>query len=215
MNSNHSLRAVIFDYGRVLSLPPSDADWAAFAAATDLPLETLHHRYWEHRDAYDRKEVSAAEYWRQVTGNDIAGDKLIELIALDDAQWTKVNQEMLRRARQLKSAGVKIAILSNMQIDMLRMMRAKFDWLNEFDVQMYSCEVGLVKPDAEVYMQCLRRLGVAPVEALFLDDKQKNISGADDVGMQTLLFDGDISAFDRTLAELGVELEMGRQKSKA
>lgn len=214
MNSNHSLRAVIFDYGRVLSLPPSDADWAAFAAATDLPLDTLHHRYWEHRDAYDRKEVSAAEYWEQVTGDDVAGDKLIELIALDDAQWTKVNQEMLRRARQLKVTGVKIAILSNMQIDMLRVMRTKFDWLDEFDVQMYSCEVGLVKPDAEVYLQCLRRLDVAPSQALFLDDKEKNITGARDVGIHTLLFAGEIAAFDRKLTEFGVKLEIGSLQSE-
>ncbi|MGE5112964.1 MAG: HAD family hydrolase [Acidobacteriaceae bacterium] len=214
MTSNHSLRAVIFDYGRVLSLPPSDADWAAFAAATDLPLDTLHLRYWEHRDAYDRKEVSAAEYWEQVTGDDVEGDKLIELIALDDAQWTKVNHEMLRRARGLKGAGVKIAILSNMQTDMLRVMRAKFDWLDEFDVQMYSCEVGLVKPDHEVYLQCLRRLDVAPAQALFLDDKEKNIIGARDVGIHTLLFDGEIAAFDRKLTELGVELESRSLKSE-
>jgi putative hydrolase of the HAD superfamily len=206
--STNSLRAVIFDYGRVLSLPPADADWAAFATATGLPLETLHYRYWEHRDLYDRKEVSAAEYWERVTGEEAAGDKLAELLALDDAQWTRVNPEMLRRARQLSAAGLKIAILSNMQVDMLRVMRDKFDWLAEFDVQMYSCEVGLVKPDREVYLECLRRLDVQPKEALFLDDKQKNIDGAEHVGMHTLLFDGDMSAFDRKLIDLGVELNL-------
>ncbi|HEU5400164.1 MAG TPA: HAD family phosphatase [Terriglobales bacterium] len=208
MNLNHSLRAVIFDYGRVLSLPPADADWAAFAAATNLPLDTLHYRYWEHRDPYDRKEVSAAEYWERVTGDIIEGDRLAELIALDDAQWTRINPEMLRRARQLSAASLKIAILSNMQVDMLRVMRAKFDWLDEFDVQMYSCEVGLVKPDREVYLECLQRLDVRPKEALFLDDKQKNTAGAEAVGMHTLLFDGDITAFDRKLVDLGVELNL-------
>lgn len=214
MNLNSSLRAVIFDYGRVLSLPPSDADWAAFAAATGLTLDTLHYRYWEHRDLYDRKEISAAEYWERVTDDIIEGDRLAELIALDDAQWTRVNPEMLRRARQLSAAGLKTAILSNMQIDMLRVMRTKFDWLDEFDVQMYSCEVGLVKPDREVYLECLQRLDVRPKEALFLDDKQKNTAGAEAVGMHTLLFDGDMSAFDRKLVDLGVELNLDGQKSK-
>ncbi len=208
MNLNHSLRAVIFDYGRVLSLPPSDADWAAFAAATGLTLDTLHYRYWEYRDPYDRKEISAAEYWERVTGDIIEGDRLAELIALDDAQWTKVNPEMLRRARQLSAAGLKIAILSNMQVDMLRVLRAKFDWLAEFDVQMYSCEVGLVKPDREIYLECLQRLDTRPEEVLFLDDKQKNTAGAEAVGVHALLFDGNMTAFDRKLVDLGVEVDL-------
>jgi putative hydrolase of the HAD superfamily len=213
VNSNHSLRAVIFDYGRVLSLPPSDADWAALAAATNLSLDTLQYRYWEYRDAYDRKEISASEYWERVSGEEIAGDRLAEIIALDDAQWTKVNPEMLRRALRLKDADIKIAILSNMQIDMLRAMRSKFDWLDEFHVQMYSCEVGLVKPDREVYQECLLRLDVQPKETLFLDDKQKNTAGAEAVGIRTLLFDGEVAAFDRKLRDLGVEVDWGSQKS--
>lgn len=214
MNSNHSLRAVIFDYGRVLSLPPSDADWAALAAATNLSLDTLQYRYWEHRDAYDRKEISASEYWERVSGDEVAGDRLAEIVALDDAQWTKVNPQMLRRAFQLKAADIKIAILSNMQIDMLRAMRSKFDWLDEFHVQMYSCEVGLVKPDREVYQECLRRLDVQPRETLFLDDKQKNTAGAEAVGIRTLLFDGEVAAFDRKLLDLGVEVDFESQNSK-
>ncbi len=207
-STNHSLRAVVFDYGRVLSLPPSDADWAAFAAATDLPLSALMQRYWQFRDAYDRKETTAPQYWAQVVGHELAENEVTELVAMDDAQWTRVNPEMLSLTRELKECGLKIAILSNMQVDMLRVMRAKFDWLDEFDVQMYSCEVGLVKPDREVYLECLRRLDVRPKEALFLDDKQKNTAGAEAVGMHTLLFDGDMNAFDRKLIDLGVEVDL-------
>jgi putative hydrolase of the HAD superfamily len=206
VTTNHSLRAVIFDYGRVLSLPPSDADWEAFAAATDLPVDTLHHRYWEFRDGYDRKEVSAADYWVKVAGRELAENELIELVAMDDAQWTRVNDEMLHLARQLKEAGVKIAILSNMQTDMLKVMRAKFDWLPEFDVQMYSCEIGMVKPEREVYLECARRLGVEAAQSLFLDDKEKNVTGAAKAGMHALIFDGDMSVLENKLAELGVKL---------
>jgi putative hydrolase of the HAD superfamily len=206
VTTNHSLRAVIFDYGKVLSLPPSDTDWEALASATDLSLDMLHHRYWEFRDAYDRKEVSAAEYWARVTGRELIENELTELIAMDDAQWTHVNDEMLHLARQLKESGVKIAILSNMQSDMLKVMRAKFPWLDEFDVQMYSCEVGMVKPELEVYLECARRLGVEPAQALFLDDKDKNTIGAAKAGMHALLFDCDINPVEKKLAELGVRL---------
>jgi len=205
-SNNHLLRAVIFDYGRVLSLSPTDADWVAVAAATDLPLPTLMQRYWQFRDAYDRKEVKASEYWAQVAGRELAQNEVTELIAMDDAQWTRVNPEMLSLARELKDAGVKIAILSNMQVDMLRVMRAKFDWLAEFDVQMYSCEVGMVKPHIDVYLECAKRLGVEPSSCLFLDDKELNVDGAEKAGMHGLLFHGERGTADKKLQELGVKL---------
>jgi putative hydrolase of the HAD superfamily len=206
VTTNHSLRAVIFDYGRVLSLSPTEDDWSALATATELPLETLQHRYWEYRDAYDRKEVTAAEYWAKVAGRELSENEITELISRDDAQWTRVNPDMLHLARQLKEAGLKIAILSNMQVDMLRVMRAKFEWLSDFDVQMYSCEVGMVKPSDEIYLECARRLGIDPKQALFLDDKDKNIAGAEAVGMHALLFEDETSAAENKVKELGVVL---------
>jgi putative hydrolase of the HAD superfamily len=203
----HPLRAVIFDYGKVLSLPPTAQDWQNLATATDLPLETLQHRYWQFRDDYDRKVVPAAQYWADVAGRELSENELTELISLDDVQWTRVNDDMLHLARQLKEAGIRIAILSNMQTDMLKVMRAKFDWLPEFDVQMYSCENGLVKPDTNSYLECARRLGVEPAHALFLDDKKKNVIGAQNIGMHAMLFDGAVIDVEKKLNELGVSVE--------
>ena len=190
----------------MLSLSPTDADWQNLATATDLSLETLQHRYWQFRDDYDRKVVTAAEYWTKVAGRELSDNELTELIAMDDAQWTRVNDEMLHLARQLKEAGIKIAILSNMQADMLKVMRAKFHWLPEFDEQMYSCENGLVKPETEAYLECARRLGVEPNRSLFFDDKEKNIQGALKAGMHAMLFDGSVAHAEKKLAELGVSV---------
>ena len=55
---------------------------------------------------------------------------------------------MLELAREIKSRGLKTAILSNMPFDLLAELRRKFDWLDEFDVQIWSCELGVIKPDA-------------------------------------------------------------------
>ncbi len=205
MSSNGSLRAVIFDYGKVLSLPPSDADWVALAAAAGVPYEKFAGLYWGHRDAYDRREVNAAEYWALVAGRTLAENELTELIAMDDAQWTKENPEMVALSRELREAGVKTAVLSNMQADMLKVLRSKFRWLDEFGVQMYSCEVGMVKPTPELYLECTRRLGVEPKQSLFLDDKQPNIDGAEKAGLHALLFHGDRKEAEKKLEELGAK----------
>ena len=53
---------------------------------------------------------------------------------------------------------------------------------------MYSCELGTVKPEPAIYLECCRRLDCAPHEALFLDDKKVNTEAAKKVGMQSYVF---------------------------
>ena len=52
-----------------------------------------------------------------------------------------------------------------------------------FDVIVFSSEEGVMKPDPEIYRRALARLGVAAPEAIFVDDRPKNILGAQQIGM--------------------------------
>lgn len=62
-----------------------------------------------------------------------------------------------------------------------------------FDVEVFSCEVGSVKPEPAIYLGCLERLGVAPAEAIFVGDGGSNeLAGARQLGMRTVLFSGVI-----------------------
>ncbi len=196
MSSNGSgLQAVIFDYGKVLTFAPTVDDWRRLASTCGVPFEHFQSLYWEHRDAYDRAETNASIYWRQVAagaGTIIKNDAIInELTRLDNEQWTRANPAMVDFAREVKRSGMKIAILSNMQFDMLAALRSSFQWLGEFDVQMYSCETRVVKPAADSYRKCCHALGVLPERTAFLDDKTPNIEGAEKVGIRSLLFHGN------------------------
>ncbi len=53
-----------------------------------------------------------------------------------------------------------------------------------------SCHTGIRKPDPEAYLAPARELGLLPEQILFVDDREKNIRGAHDVGMQAFLFQG-------------------------
>jgi len=57
-----------------------------------------------------------------------------------------------------------------------------------FDIRVFSAEEGVRKPDPEIYVRALSRLGVAPAEAIFVDDRLKNVEGARRVGMHGLHF---------------------------
>jgi putative hydrolase of the HAD superfamily len=94
--------------------------------------------------------------------------------------------ELFRWAAQLRKTGCKIAILSNTEKPAIEFFRKQnYDM---FDVQVFSCLEGIRKPQMEVYMLTLARLGVSSSQTLFIDDKPDYIAGADRVGINTILF---------------------------
>ena len=75
------------------------------------------------------------------------------------------------------------------------------EWLEEdakvdgaFDTMIISAEVNIVKPDPRIYHLALESLGTAPQEAIFIDDMERNISGAREVGLHTVHFRDPIQA---------------------
>lgn len=187
------VQAIIFDYGKVLSLSPTLQQWQRLASKFGVEQPTFQQQYWGLRDDYDRGVYDGAAYWRklaELNGKSLTDADVEQLIFWDNDQWTNLNPDMLEFSREARRRQMPTAILSNMQFNMLAFMRKKFDWLGEFQVQMYSCEEGIVKPEVEIYLECCRRLGVAPASTLFLDDKQPNIDGALAAGLQAQLFQG-------------------------
>ena len=186
-----AFKAVAFDYGKVLSLPPTREQWLALSTRFGKPPQEFQRIYWGHREELDRGTLDNVHYW-QAVGHDcgvaISAAVAEDLIEHDNEQWTNENPETVALARDLHRAGYRTAILSNMQDRMLATMRRKLAWLDEFDVQMYSCELGTVKPEPAIYLECCRRLGCAPPETVFLDDKKVNTEAARRVGMHSYIF---------------------------
>jgi len=198
--SHVAVRAIIFDYGKVLSLPPTLQQWQRLAGMFGVDQPGFQEQYWGLRDDYDRAVYDGAAYWRRVgelNKKSLTDAEIEQLIAWDSDQWTNANLDMLDFARRMKATGIRTAILSNMQMEMKTFMQKKFDWLGEFDVQMYSCEEGIVKPDVKIYQECCKRIGVEPANSLFLDDKQPNVNGALKAGLQAILFEGDRAAVEK------------------
>ena len=61
-----------------------------------------------------------------------------------------------------------------------------------FDVEVFSCSVGLRKPDPRIYRLACEQLGVEPSEAVFVGDGANDeLAGAERVGMTAILFERD------------------------
>lgn len=186
-----ALRAVIFDYGMVLSGPPDPAAKERLCEISGLSADLLDAHYWTRRLDYDRGSLPAEEYWHKIAadvGSRFGDDTVRALIEQDILLWATVNPLMLDWLDRVRAGGWKVAILSNMGKDLLGHMRRHFLWLDRLDHLTWSCELSTVKPEPEIYQHTLEKLGVQPEEALFLDDKTENIEGARQLGMRALLF---------------------------
>lgn len=201
-NNRGKFEAVILDYGAVLCHPPLPHEIEMMSRALSMTPEKFPTLYGHARDAYDRGDLTTREYWESVarkTGIELAPAAIETLAQLDKDMWSRANTEMTDWVASLRAAGYKTALLSNMQTDMIAHVRAKFSWLNDFDEQIFSSEVRLIKPDPALYRRALERLGTHPRETIFIDDREENVEGARAVGMTAFRF--------RSTAELRRELE--------
>ena len=89
---------------------------------------------------------------------------------------------------QLKKAGYKLYVLSNMSFEFISDFR-KYPILNEFDGEVISCYYNLIKPERAIYELISNKFGLVPAETLFIDDKPVNTAAAADFGFKVFDFD--------------------------
>ena len=185
------LRAVVFDYGMVLTGPPDPEAYAALLRITGLPKERFDGLYWTDRHAYDEGKLTGLAFWQKLTrdgGVDLAPSAIEELALWDARMWTTQNTAMLAWQQQLKARGLLTAILSNMGDNVLDNMKREFDWLPRFDVLVWSYQLRMAKPDPAIYRYVLNELGALPEETLFIDDKPVNVEASHALGMKGFVF---------------------------
>lgn len=92
----------------------------------------------------------------------------------------EIKQELSGRFRTLG--------LSNFSKETWPRIAKNFPQMNDFEGKVVSGEVGLVKPDPEIFHCLFNTLGVKPEEALFIDDSAANVAASEAVGMRAVLF---------------------------
>jgi putative hydrolase of the HAD superfamily len=185
--------AIIFDYGNVLSESQPAADVQAMADILNLPLLHFTKLYWQFRIPYDAGSLQPDAYWSTVAARPLPPDQTSALIEVDNRSWAHPSPRMPQWARDIRAAGLRTAILSNMPVP-VRDYILRCAWLPEFDALTFSCQVGVCKPAPEIYQDCLTQLGVQPTEALFLDDREPNVRAAEALGLHAILFTDATSA---------------------
>jgi putative hydrolase of the HAD superfamily len=186
MAGKPTFSALVVDFGGVLTT----SIWPAFAAFCDrvgLPPETVRELFRGDEGALkllrglETGELPEPEFERRF--GEMLGLESHEGLIGDMFADLGPDEAMVGAVRSARAAGKKTGLISN-SWGLSIYDRAPIDL---FDVAVISGEVGLHKPEPEIYELACERLGIEPAAAVFVDDLRENCAGAEAVGMTAVL----------------------------
>ena len=99
-----------------------------------------------------------------------------------------IDKDLYEYLSFLEGNGIKRGILSNMPREWWKYFSNKFSLAEYFSPVVLSGEVGMRKPNKEIYLEFERRSGVPLNKSLFIDDKLSNLETATKLGVKTVHF---------------------------
>ncbi len=93
-------------------------------------------------------------------------------------------------ARKLKEKGYKLYVLSNYSEELLKIHTGTAEFWKYMDGGIVSYQVGICKPNPEIYQALLHKYELVPEECIFFDDRPENVEGAIALGMQSVCITG-------------------------
>lgn len=174
------IRALIFDCFGVLT----GDSWKEFLAT--LP-ETKREEIRQIHRAYDRGFVSYQDFRDQAQSIASVDKSAIDAIFLHTSQGHK-NTQLLEHINNLHQT-YKTGIMSNAGTAWMRDTFLTPEENTYFDDMILSFEVGLSKPDVQIYQLACERLGVQPQEVVFIDDLEPFCLAARNYGMQAIRYE--------------------------
>lgn len=190
------IKAVVFDYGGVMTSSTAPDRVIALAREKGIAWDVIACGFAAHRLDYDAGRITLAEMyaliWRDA-GLEVDAATIAAFLKADDESWVFRNDRTVEWMRTLKSRGFKVGILTNMSPAFAaNWFRPKYaDVLAFVDALVVSGDVGIVKPQREIYDLMRERIGVPADGICFFDDAEKNVRAAREAGWNALLFAGN------------------------
>lgn len=189
-----SIKAVIFDFGNVISKTQTNSSFYKMEKLTGIPFHVFKNAMGIHRQLLDLGEITAAELYSQVLKDNgyfsESNDKYLckKLGDIDLSSWNNINKKVSRWAINLQKQGFKLGILSNMPAEFLEKYQSSIQPFVKADYAVFSCNINIIKPNEKIYKIALNGLDVSPEEALFFDDLPQNIEAANILGINGILW---------------------------
>ena len=185
-------RTLVFDYGEVISRSPSAEARTALAELAGVRLAELETAYDRHRLELDGGQLGVVDYWRTMAdelGVEWSLSHVQQLWTRDFTSWFEPEPAVVDLLVELHDGGTRMALLSNAGLDFGDPLR-RTPFATLMERVFISAEMGLVKPDPEIYRVTMAALGIGPEETVFVDNKAVNTDAAAELGITTHHFTG-------------------------
>jgi putative hydrolase of the HAD superfamily len=183
------IRAIIFDLGNVLIPFDWKRGYEAFARASLYPAEEVRRRIKETGlfDGFERGRVEprvVAGRVSELLGLNVSFDEFREIWSSIFLPETILEEDMLARLH----ARYRLLLLSNTDAIHYHWVRERYPMMRHFDHAVLSFELGLRKPEPGIYQEAINRAGCEPREIFFTDDREENVAGALEAGIDAAQF---------------------------
>ena len=191
-----SIKIVVFDYGGVICFIPSVEMRSELVRLSGLSAEVLWELDRKYRGEWDRGTYDGIGHYRRMLANagvSLNDESLARIVRADIDSWKHIDPAALQLMRDIKASGLRLGILSNIPRDFPRDIASHSDALPVFaeaDIAVYSCDLGLIKPEAGIYEKLREKAGCLYEEIVFFDDKVDNVNKARELGIQAFLWEG-------------------------
>lgn len=181
------IKAVIFDIGGVLIENPASKMKKFISNALNISERALVYRSSPYIADFQKGLISENELLKRVTKNTWNQQEY------GDSIWKRAIEEsyspikeMFYLITMLKKCDLKIGILSNTEIPVVEFLQNQD--FSMFDEIIYSCLEGLRKPEEEIYLLSINRIGFEADEIIFVDDREENVIAARQIGIIGIQF---------------------------
>jgi putative hydrolase of the HAD superfamily len=185
-----SVKMVTFDYGGVICFTPSPEMRSEIVRLSGLSAEVLWELDRKYRGEWDRGTYDGIGHYRFMlakAGVSLDDECLARIVQADIESWKHIDPAALRLIKDIKAAGLRFGILSNIPRDFPRDSVPAFV---EADIAVYSCDYGMIKPEAGIYEKLREKAGCLYEEIVFFDDRVDNVNKARELGIRAFLWEG-------------------------
>ncbi len=184
-----SLRAVCIDLGGVLARTEDRTPRTHLAESLGLTESELEKIVFGSELSAQASSgvIPYEQHWRNVVSALGLPENEIPRVRDEFFAGDRLDVDLVNFLRALRQSSIKVGLISNAWSD-LREWIVSRHIEDAFDEMIISAETGITKPDARIYRLALEKLGVAPSEAVFVDDMPANVEGARAVGMHAIQF---------------------------
>lgn len=183
-----STKAVIFDLGGVLVGYDHSKSTQAIAEMSHANAATVNQLFHMFIDDLEVGKMTLTDFYAFYAKHIALTGRFSQFTEAFCAGLSRI-EEGLAYAMQLKGKvqRIKLGAISNTYGGHAEWLDKNIPELKQFGVVLMSNRIGIAKPYPEIYLQALYKLGVAPQDGLFIDDVDRNVGGARNVGMEAIL----------------------------